>query len=204
MDYWFLLIPFLSALTGWLLNSLLMKRLFRPMHPKKIFGITYQGAFPAKQNELAEKIGTIISEKIFSVKELEEKITAPSNFEKLMPVVEEHIDLFLKKKLVEQMPMISMFIGEKTIRQLKKIFMDELQALFPEIIKNYLYNLQSGTDLKKIIVQKITSLHPEKAETAFFSTLSKETRNFKMAGALTGFIAGIIQVLLTLAISSVL
>jgi hypothetical protein len=43
------------------------------------------------------------------------------------------------------MPMIGMFIGEKTINELKAVFITELESLFPVIMKSYLGNLGAGS-----------------------------------------------------------
>ena len=53
---------------------------------------------------------------------LKEKVTDPENLNKLKPEIETHIDSFLREKLKETFPMLSMFIGDKTINQLKSCF----------------------------------------------------------------------------------
>lgn len=62
---------------------------------------------------------------------------APAAFEQMRPLVETKIDEFLRVKLPQSMPMISMFVGDKTINQLKTVFMSELELIFPEVIGDY-------------------------------------------------------------------
>jgi len=64
-------------------------------------------------------------------------ITDKNTVERLRPFVETEIDKFLREKLPVQMPMISMFIGDKTINQLKGIFVGEVEVLFPMFIEQY-------------------------------------------------------------------
>ncbi|MEY2865921.1 MAG: UDP-3-O-(3-hydroxymyristoyl)-glucosamine N-acyltransferase, partial [Pseudomonadota bacterium] len=47
--------------------------------------------------------------------EIEQKITSTDNVNKLMPFVETKVDEFLRVKLSDAFPVISMFIGENTI-----------------------------------------------------------------------------------------
>lgn len=75
--------------------------------------------------------------------DIQKKIIDPDNIKKMMPMIEEHIDHFLKVKLAKEMPMIGMFIGDKTITQLKTVFMAELEELFPVVMKNYMKSLQN-------------------------------------------------------------
>ena len=134
MNYWLILIPLISAFIGWFTNWIAIKMLFHPKEPKKILGITFHGIFPKRQQQFAEKLGKLVSEELLSFKEIEEKIINPDNLSKMMPLVEGKIDLFLSEKLNIVFPMISMFIGQNTISQLKIVFMQELESMFPEII----------------------------------------------------------------------
>lgn len=49
------------------------------------------------------------------------------------------------------MPMVAMFIGDKTIAQFKAIFMEELKELLPEFTAAYLDQLLSRDRLTKMI-----------------------------------------------------
>ncbi len=53
---------------------------------------------------------------------------------KLSPFIDEKLDQFFKTQLPQKMPMISMFIGEKTSTELKQVFKQELDTLFPDFI----------------------------------------------------------------------
>ena len=115
-----------------------------------------------------------------------------------MPHVEGHIDHFLRNKLSEQMPMISMFIGDKTIAQLKSVFIAELEILFPTIMTNYMENLQHELDLEKIITEKVSGFSSDKLEEILNAIMSKEFRFVEIIGAVLGFVIGLVQVLISL------
>lgn len=198
MSYILLLIPVISAFIGWFTNWIAIKMLFHPKEPKKILGITIQGIFPKRQQQFAEKLGKLVSQELLSFADIEQKLIHPNNIEKLMPVVEEHIDQFLRRKLAEEMPVISMFIGENTIQQLKGIFMKELEALFPIIMQRYMGHLQQELDLEQIVIKKVASFSSDKLEDILQSILSKEFRFVELIGAVLGFIIGLLQVLLTI------
>lgn len=192
-----ILIPFISAFIGWFTNWIAIKMLFHPKNPVQILGITFQGIFPKRQRQFAEKLGKLVSEELLSFKDIEGKITNPANINKLMPYVEEHIENFLRVKLAEQMPMISMFIGEKTIADLKIVFVSELTVLFPVIMKNYMGNLQSELDLEKIVTEKVIGFSSDKLEEILVAIMSKEFRFVEIIGGILGFLIGILQILLT-------
>ncbi|MCY7421196.1 MAG: DUF445 family protein [Chitinophagaceae bacterium] len=194
MNWWLIIIPVISGFIGWVTNWVAIKMLFHPREPKKILGITFQGIFPKRQVQFAEKLGKVISNELISFNDIEEKITNPDNLKRILPVVEDHIDHFLKEKLKEKMPMIGMFLGEQTIQQFKIIFVEELQELFPLLMKNYMGTLQTELNLEKIVVDKVSRFSTDKFEEILNQIMSKEFKFIELIGAVLGFLIGFLQV----------
>ena len=197
MNWWLFLTPFAAAAMGWLLVSMALKMLFHPRHPKKIAGIHFQGIILKRQQELAVKAGRL-SAALLSSEEIQEKITHPENVKKIMPQAEEHIDNFLRVKLVKSMPVVGMFIGDKTINNLKSLFVTELEQLFPEIMKNYMGRLQEDFNIEEMVTRKIAAIAPAVIETAFLEMMKTELRLIKIMGALLCFIVGWVQLFIML------
>ncbi len=197
MNYWLILIPFISAFIGWFTNWIAIKMLFHPRLPKHFLGMTFHGIFPKRQKQFAEKLGRLVSQELLSFGDIEAKVSNPENVKKMMPLVETHLDDFLRNKLGKAMPVLSMFIGDKTINQLKAVFMDELQTLFPAVMKNYMSQLQSDLDLEKIVVDKVSNFSSDKLEEILLAIMSKEFRFVEVIGGVLGFVIGLLQVLLT-------
>ena len=198
MNFWIFLIPIISAFIGWFTNWIAIKMLFHPKEPRKILGITFHGIFPKRQRQFAEKLGILVSTELISFSEIEEKITNPENIKKLLPLVEGRIDDFLRTRLSEAFPIISMFIGESTIGQLKGVFLKELESMFPDLIKSYMKNIESQLDLQKIVTEKVYGFSSDKMEMILNQIMSKEFRFVEIIGGVLGLIIGIFQVLLTL------
>lgn len=198
MNLWLLLIPFISAFIGWFTNWIAIKMLFHPKEPKKILGLTFHGIFPKRQKQFAEKLGKLVSNELLSFEDIEKKITQKENLDKIMPHVETYVDSFLKNKLSETFPVLSMFIGDKTINQLKDAFMGELRTIFPEVMKKYMVNLKTDLDLETIVVKKVESFSSDKLESILNDIMKKEFKFVEIIGGVLGFIIGLFQVLLTL------
>lgn len=196
MIYSWLLVPIISAFIGWLANRIAILMIFHPQEPKKVLGLALQGIFPKKQQQFAEKLGKLVSAELLSFRDIEKKVTDPGNVQKIMPVIDEHIDHFLRIKLPAQMPMIGMLIGERTIAELKTVFTAELEILFPLIIKNYMHNLEHELGLEKMIVEKLRRFSSAKLEQILFTNMLKEFRFAGLTGAVLGFVIGLFQVLL--------
>jgi len=194
---WLYAIPFISAFIHWLTIWMALKLLFHPRYPKRIFGFTLHGVFPKRQRQIAESLGRIVGQELLSFGDIEQTITHPDNVRRILPLAEEHIDHFLRVKLKEAMPMISMFIGEKTIGQLKTTFMNELEQLFPIIMKSYASNLRHDLDLERIVVEKIAGFSAVRLESLLNEFLTKEFRFVEIIGAALGFLIGLLQIAFT-------
>jgi uncharacterized membrane protein YheB (UPF0754 family) len=198
MNYWLFIIPIISAFIGWVTNWIAIKMLFHPRQPKKILGITFQGIFPKRQQQFAEKLGKLISAEFLSFTDIEQKISDPDNLKKIMPMIESHVDNFLRIKLKDEMPVLNMFIGDKTISSLKKVFMQEIEIIFPQVMKQFAGNLKNELDLENIVIEKVAGFSSGKLEEVLYQIMSKEFRFVEIIGAVIGFIIGVVQVVITL------
>jgi uncharacterized membrane protein YheB (UPF0754 family) len=190
----------LSSFTGWLVVWLCTKLLFHPRKPVQVAGLTLQGAIPANQQMIADKIGKLVSAELFSLDALQDKITHPDNFNKLKPEIETHIDRFLRERLKDHFPMLAMLIGNKTITQLKSAFILELETLFPVIMNSYISRLQNELDLEGTVSRKIAGFSIHRAEQLINRLASNQLLKLRLFGALIGLLMGIVHMLINLQI----
>jgi hypothetical protein len=183
MNYWLLLIPLLAAITGWLIVVYLVKSMFR--------------AIPALQPRLARQLGEFASNE-FTSAYFGTMFEDPRNFQNLKPLVETHVDDFLRKKLPIEMPMIGMFIGDKTIDTLKTIFIREVESLFPEVMSKFAGNLSESTLIGDVVTTRFASIPPEKITGQLREGLQKEVNRVCLAGLIIGLISGLVQLAILL------
>ncbi len=185
MNYLLFTIPFIAALINWLAFRVLIRLIFHNIIPKQ-------------KAQIAETLGNMAKEELsaFNIAPL---MADPKIMQQILPVAEGHIDHFLRVKLKQSMPVVSFFIGDKTIHQLKTVFMEELENLFPIIITNYADSLKGNIDIKKMVEEKISGFPVEK-----LSRIIKRSSAFRLAqliAAVTGFLIGCIQILINILIA---
>ena len=182
MNYWLLFIPLLSAFIGWLGVWIASKILLYRIIPSRV-------------TTLAEKIGKTVNSE-FSFAAIEKRISDPDNIKKVMPVVEEHVDDFLRNKLKAKMPVVGMLIGDRTINSLKEVFLKEIEDLFPHVLKKFTGNLETEFNLEAMIKTKITSVSSKRME----NILSPGLKYYQVTGVIIGFIIGVINLIIFLII----
>jgi uncharacterized membrane protein YheB (UPF0754 family) len=198
MNYILLLIPVISGFIGWVTNWVAIKMLFHPRLPIKFLGITVQGIFPKRQQQFAAKLGKLVSEELLSFEEIKSVIAKPDNLSAVMPMLEQAIDRFLKEKLSVAIPMISMFIGDKTTDKIKTVLIEEIEQILPALINEYIDKIQHHLDLEKIVTDKVTKFSSNKLESILYQVMAKEFKFIEILGGVLGFIIGLLQVGITL------
>ena len=118
------LLPLLVACFGWLISWGFIKIIFFPHQSIRLAGRQWQSLFSKKAGQIS--IGQILPE-----------LTQGDSFQKLLPFIDAKLDEFFKERLVQKMPVISMFIGDKTITQLKEVFLEELAQIFPDLLSEF-------------------------------------------------------------------
>lgn len=177
------IVPIVTAIAGWLSIFVAVKLLFRNILPKK-------------QPELAEKLGHLVATQLFSFDAIRAKLSDPEKIKAIMPYVETQLDHFLREKLPKAMPVLSMFIGDSTISQIKGTLVAELNTLFPKIIDQYLGNAEKDFDLQNLVTRKVNEVSIATIEKA----VSKETNMLAGVGALIGLGVGAIYLVIALLI----
>lgn len=180
MSPWWLMIPILSALIGWLTIQLAARLFFSWILPKR-------------RHQWTATIARQISQELFGSGLLEQKVASPESFQKIMPQVEVHVDNFLRQGLPKAFPVISTFIGERTIGQLKEIFLKELETIFPAVMKSYVGNLQQDLDLEQAIIDKVGSFTSESIQIAAYQAIGSDLNKAAALAAGLGLIIGLAQ-----------
>lgn len=191
-------IPLISAFIGWFTNWIAIKMLFHPKEPIKILGITFHGIFPKGQQQFALKLGSVVANDLLHVDEIVDKIKDPKNLDSLKPFIDKHVDEFLKIKLTEKLPVISMFLGDSTLNKVKEGLIEEIDLLLPQVIEQFTTSLQQKLDIQSIVAEKVAQFSSDKLEQILVDIMKKEFKFVEILGGVLGFIIGIFQVLLTL------
>lgn len=196
MHYWLLLVPIIGALIGWLLHRLVLWYLFHPTTPISLAGITIVGRYPAAQATIAQQIGEKVASNFISFAEIGQKLSHPSILQQLTPFIDEHVENFLRKKLPEKMPMIAMFVGDKTINIMKEALSAELQLLFPLLAEKLGQSLEQEINVEQLVADKIKSIPPVALEAILKHQFPQVFLQMQWLGALTGSLIGLLLALM--------
>jgi hypothetical protein len=177
----FFIIPIASAALGWIFHRLVLSITFTP---NNLRNWTQQLSIPLDNSN------------IIPFQKISDSISSPEQIQKIMPLIEVHIDDFLNNKLSKEMPMISMFIGDKTIGKLKGTFLNEIEKMLPAVLSKFTDNLSTSIKPGSMLAQKFNEMSNKEIDSLSRSFLGKLSSKIALLGLLTGLITGSISALL--------
>jgi|GEM_PF-839999 len=178
MNYWLFLLPFLSAIAGWFIAWMGLHSLFNSPKLHLRFLV-----------ELSKLIPTLFA----NSGQLEEKFSDPHLIRSSAPLIEKHVDEFLRVRLQQEMPFITPFIGEKTIGTLKNLFMQELETLFPEVMKGFLTQIRNNNSSNHLTNEQLVKFSPDKFRKILSDSLSTDLVKIQWIAAGLGFLFGVLE-----------
>ncbi|MEM8968776.1 MAG: DUF445 family protein [Bacteroidota bacterium] len=189
-------LPIIAALTGWITNFIAIKMLFHPREKVKILFIEIQGIFPKRQKKLAEKLGKIVSDELFSMEDVRKAITNPENLGDVHEVIDEKLDDFLENRMMESMPMLYVFMSDDMRVKIKATLQQELELMLPELIGQFANKIEKEVDVERTVYEKVVNFSTDKLEEILYSIMKKEFKFIEILGGVLGFIIGLIQIAL--------
>jgi uncharacterized membrane protein YheB (UPF0754 family) len=193
------LLPILAALIGWITNYLAIKMLFHPHQPKKILGLTFQGVFPKRQAQIAEKLGDLVANELFSMQDVAQKIEDLSTQPEVLEEVGKRIEKTIRGKLISAFPMLSMFLSDEMIEKVTNLFKGELEDFLRVSAQGLAVKMEDSVDVQGLVREKVQAFSSNKIEELLLSFMEQEFRFIEKIGAVLGFLIGCIQVILVTA-----
>jgi uncharacterized membrane protein YheB (UPF0754 family) len=193
------LLPIIAALIGWITNYLAIKMLFHPHQPKKILGITFQGVFPKRQAQIAEKLGDLVANELFSMKDVAQKIEDLSTQPEALEEVGKRIEQTIRGKLISAFPMLSMFLSDEMIEKVTSLFKGELEDFLRVSAQGLAVKMEESVDIQALVREKVQAFSSNKIEELLLGFMEQEFRFIEKIGAVLGFLIGCIQVFLVTA-----
>ena len=189
----YLLSPFICAFIGWMTNYLAIRMLFHPRQPVTILGWTWQGLFPKRQAELAQRLGQLVESELLSHQDIRRVIDDPGFQVRLRTMVEGAVHRFVQGKLTSLHPLLNSLLRGTVADRVKDVIVEEMERFLPDLIEQAASELESQIHIDRIVREKIEGFSPERLEALLFSMLKKEFWFIEIVGGVLGLAVGSVQ-----------
>jgi uncharacterized membrane protein YheB (UPF0754 family) len=191
-----MLLLVISTAGGYSFVVLFTRLLFRPLKPIKMPGFVIQGIIPAMLPGFASYLAAAIREKILSEDIVGKALDDPELLQQLRPEMEGHIDIFLRDKLPGAFPLLAGMMGEKTKATLKDAFLQEVETIFPSVMKSFAGKLLGKWQPLELIEKQLAGVNLVALEKKLQRSAGRSILYLKLAGAFAGLLLGLLQLLI--------
>lgn len=186
----FTLLVIIGAFIGWITNKIAIKMLFRPINPHKILGVTFQGVFPRRKDQMAVSLADIIEKELLSKEVIMDQLLSEERIETIKGKLKEMII----EKLVEAIPPVAAMLVGGNIRTFVAKYMDKNgDRMFDQMIDEFRLVGFEGLNIREIVKKRIDSLDFAEFEKIIFGLMNKELRFVETIGLFLGALIGVVQ-----------
>ena len=191
----FVLLVIIGGLIGWITNKVAIKMLFRPVNPVRILGITIQGVFPKRKDQMAISLADTIQNELLTKEVLVDKLLNDESVEKLKNRI--------KETLIEELsdsipPMAKMFLGDNPKAMIAKLIDKKGDEVIDNLINDLKENGLEHINIRDIVKERIDNLDFIEFERIIFGLMSRELKFVEVVGLFLGAIIGMLQFVITL------
>ena len=189
------LMPVIAAVIGWLTNFIAVKMLTRPIYPRKIFGLTFQGLLPKRHKELASRIAAAIAKDFLTEEHILELIRQANTDVILKDYIKQKWDEKIDD-ILSFAPMIQMFLPPERLAEIRDKIAEAFSGNSKEFIHILAEGLQGKIDLEETIRKNILDFDLNRLEAIIQEIARREFRYIERLGGVIGFVIGLVQAVL--------
>ena len=193
MEYiFYIIIPIISAIVGWLTNLIAIKMMFYPIEYFGLRPFGWQGIVPNNAAKMANDAVELMTEKLLDIQEIFSRIDSKTVSENLQPSLKQISQLIIDEVMLAQAPFLWKHLDIKK----KNILYEKVQEFLPSTIERTMTDIKN--EIKELIDFKklaIDSLIDDKTliNRIFLNVGSNEFGFIEKSGLILGFIFGLIQ-----------
>ncbi|MCW0181198.1 hypothetical protein [Zavarzinia sp.] len=188
------LLPAYAAVLGFLTNWIALSMVFRPLKPVRIGPWRFQGVFLRRQNEIADKFAELAASEMLTIGRITREILVGRQSGKTRLIIKKHLAPMLESPVIRTTLQLSMgpdgYAGLKSAIAEKSTFM----ALDP--LEDEAFNKERAKFLSRFLAERTRALSPEEFQDLLRPAFQEDEWIFFVLGAVTGFIAGSLQLAL--------
>ena len=187
------ILPAFGLFIGFASDWLALQMLFNPKRPIKILGLTYQGLFLKRQQEVSRDYARLVSEQIITPANIWEGILTGPGSDKLFALVQKHVEKTVDEQAGIARPLVAFAVGSRQYQQMKKAVTEKLVQTLPATMKHVEGYAEGAMDVRNTLMDRMQRLSPEEFEGMLRPAFKEDEWALITVGAVLGFLVGELQ-----------
>lgn len=192
------ILPAFGLIVGLTSDWLALQLLFRPLRPRRVFGLQVQGLFLARQKEVAEEYGALIADQLLTPQKLLEGILSGPLSVRLMEVIQRHVKQAVDEQAGMAKPIVAMAVGSRKYVEIKQLIADAILKELPQTVRHATGYAEDAMDIRNTLITKLKALSSEEFEDMLRPVFKEDEWILIAVGAALGFLVGELQVFVML------
>ncbi|MFB6179590.1 MAG: DUF445 domain-containing protein [Halorientalis sp.] len=199
IDKWWVL-PVAGTLVGYFTNFIAIKAIFNPKRPIKLGPYTIQGLFIKRQNEAAETYSELVAGEIVTVGNIAQNMLDGSKSDRTRKMIRDALRPAVDDAVGVAGPLVRVTTGDREYESIRESFAEETIDYAFEPLQDPEFNRQRSGPVKTLIADRMKQLPPEDYCIMLRSAFKEDEWLLIGIGAVLGFVAGWIQLLVVTAL----
>ncbi len=188
------MLPAFGGFVGFFSDWVALQMMFRPLHPKKFLGITWQGLFLKRQKEVAADYAALISKQLLTPANMMEELFRGAFADRIMELIHKNVKRTVDDQAGIARPLVVYAVGSQNYIEMKKMIADRIMAQMPETMKHVESYAEDAMDIRNTLVTRMQDLTSEEFEGMLRPAFKEDEWSLIVVGAVLGFLVGEMQI----------
>ncbi|HEX5359892.1 MAG TPA: DUF445 domain-containing protein [Fluviicoccus sp.] len=188
------MLPAFGGFVGFFSDWAALQMMFRPLEPKKYLGITFQGLFLRRQQEVARDYAALISKQLLTPANMVEELCRGAMSDRIMDLIHRHVRLMIDNQSGMVKPLVVYAVGTQQYIEMKANVAERIMAQLPETMKHMESYAEDAMDIRNTLVERMQRLTPTEFEGMLRPAFKEDEWSLIAVGAALGFLVGELQV----------
>lgn len=187
------ILPAFGLFIGFASDWLALQMLFHPKQPVKILGLTYQGLFLRRQQEVSRDYARLVADQIITPANIWQAILEGPGSDRLFTLVQKHVEQMVDEQAGIARPLVAFAIGSRRYQDMKKSVTAKLVETLPQTLRHVDNYAEGAMDIRNTLMERMQKLSPEEFEGMLRPAFKEDEWSLIIVGAVLGFIVGELQ-----------
>jgi uncharacterized membrane protein YheB (UPF0754 family) len=188
------LMPVAGFFIGYLTNFAALKMIFEPASPKKVLGLTWQGSFLKRQEEVSEAYARLITENIVTTENIMKAMFEGPGSARLLEIIDRHVQDAAARHDATAGPVTTLLLGSDGLEALKERV---ARGVVKAVPSGPLYDVEpyanEALDLEDTLRTRLQALPPDQFTGLLRPIFQEDEWKLLLVGAVLGLLVGLFQ-----------
>lgn len=199
IDQWWVL-PMAGVAVGYLTNWIALKIIFQPIKEYRLGPLRLQGLFIRRQPNAAEKYAEIVAEEVVTMGNIAKNLLHGSQSDRTRKMIRDAIRPEVDRAVGLAAPIIRMTTGDEQYERVRERFAEAGVNRTMEPLQDAEFNAERSEVVESWMAERIKQLPPTGFVELLRPAFEEDEWMLILLGAVLGFVAGIIQLLVVTAV----